>query len=95
MAILPVICNGLKCTALVRTWFVVISAGAFCVGADDGVGRFVERMFILVLRMCPFAVAIDLGRCLRTRSEVRPGQVAKKPLSMAAIHVDGTGLNAA
>ena len=85
----------MKCTALVRTCFVVISAGVFGVGADDGVGCLVERMFIFVLRMCPLAVATDLGRCLRTRSAVRPGQVAKKPWSMAAIHVDGTGLNAA
>ena len=36
-------------------------------------------------------LAMDLGRFLQTRSAVRPGHVAKKPLSMAAIQVDGTG----
>ena len=37
------------------------------------------------------AVVMDFGRFLRTRSAVRPGHVAKKPLSMVAIQVDGTG----
>lgn len=93
--ILPVICIGLKCTTLVRSCFDVISAGVFLVGADGGGRDFVERMFIFFLRICPFAVAIDLGRCLRTRSEVRPGQVVKNPASMATIQVEGTGLKAA
>ena len=80
---------------LVRSFLDVISACMFSVGADDGEIDFVERMFIFVLRMCPFAVAIDLGRCFFTRSDVRPGHVVKKPSSMAAIQVDGTGLKAA
>ena len=41
------------------------------------------------------AVAKDLGRCLRTKLEVRPVQVAKKPESMACVHVLTTGLKAA
>ena len=45
--------------------------------------------------MCPCAVMMDLGKCLRTRAEVRPGQVVKKPVSIAWIHVEGTGENAA
>ena len=65
------------------------------VGADGGGSDFVERMFIFFLRICPFAVAIDLGRCLHTRSEVRPGQVVNNPASMATIQVEGTGLKAA
>ena len=83
--ILFVICIGFMCTTLVRSVFDVISAGVSLVGADVGEEDFVERMFIFVLRMCPFAVAIDLGRCFLTRSDVRPGQIVKKPLSMAAI----------
>jgi hypothetical protein len=30
-------------------------------------------------------VAIDFGRCLRTKLEVRPGQVAKWPASISVI----------
>ena len=93
--ILPVICNGLMCTTLVRSVFDVIAAGMFVVVADGGEIDFVDRMFILVLRICPFAVAIDLGRCFLTRSDVSPGHVVKKPSSMALIQVDGTGLKAA
>ena len=55
----------------------------------------VERMSILVFRMCLFAVAIDFGRFFSTRSDVRPGQVAKKPASITWIYVDGTGLKVA
>jgi hypothetical protein len=40
-------------------------------------------------------VAIDFGRCLRNKLEVRSGQVAKWPASMAFIQVDGTGLQQA
>ena len=40
-------------------------------------------------------VASYLGRCLRTKSEVRPGQVAKNPESMAFVQVLTTGLKAA
>ena len=33
-----------------------------------------------------------LGKCLRTRSEVSPGHVVKKPEVMAAVQVNTTGL---
>ena len=35
-----------------------------------------------------------LGKCLRTRAEVRPGHVEKKPEVMAEVQVDTTGLKA-
>ena len=35
-----------------------------------------------------------LGKCLRTRAEVNPGHVVKKPEVMAAVQVDTTGLKA-
>ena len=95
VAILPIICSGLKCTSLVQTCSVVISAGCILFVADGGGRSLVERIFIFVLRMCPFDVVIDSGRYLRTMSAVRPGHAAKKSESMAAIQVEGTGLNAA
>lgn len=68
---------------------------------DDGgagkIGRLFEvdlRLFGLVLR-CPFAVARDLGRYLRTASAVSPGQVVKKLFSIAWIQVDMEGLKQA
>ena len=45
--------------------------------------------------MLPCAVMMDLGKCLRTRSEVRPGQLVKKPAPITLIHVEGKGENAA
>ena len=78
VAILPVIWRGRKRTSLFRTLVVVISVGSGSVRSDGGsIGLvFVDRMFIFVFRMWPLAVGMDFGRCLRTRSEVRPGQVA-------------------
>ena len=52
----------------------------------------VDRTFCRSWGMCPFAVARLLGKCLRTRAEVRPGHVVKKPALMAAVQVDTTGL---
>jgi hypothetical protein len=52
----------------------------------------VERTFLRSWRSWPFSVARDLGRCLRTRAEVKPGQVVKKPASMAAVQVLVAGL---
>ena len=43
--------------------------------------------------MCPCAVMMDLGKCSRTRAEVRPEQVVKKPASTALIYVEGIGEN--
>jgi hypothetical protein len=53
---------------------------------------FVERVFWRYWLRWPLTVAIDLGRCFRTRLALRPSQVAKCPCLMARIHVDGTGL---
>ena len=54
----------------------------------------VERMFCQSCFRCPFAVASNLARCLRTRSEVRPGQVAKYLALMDLVQVCTTGLKA-
>ena len=45
-------------------------------------------------RRCPFVVARLLGKCLRTRAEVRLGHVVKKPAVMAVVQVNTTGLKA-
>ena len=55
----------------------------------------VDRTFFRSWRRGPFAVARLLGKCLRTRAEVRPGHVVKKPEVMVAVQVDTTGLKAA
>ena len=54
----------------------------------------VDRIFCRSWRRCPFAVAKILGKCLRTRVEVRLGHVVKKPEVMAAFQVKTTGLKA-
>ena len=54
----------------------------------------VERTFCRSWRRCPFAVARLLGKCLRTRAEMRPGHVVKKPEVMSAVQVDTMGLKA-
>ena len=36
-----------------------------------------------------------MGKCFRTRAELRPGHVVKKPAVIAVIHVDMTSLKAA
>ena len=54
---------------------------------------FVERTLDRSARMCPKEVSIRLVRCFLMRVEVSPGQVAKKPASIAAIHVSGTGFH--
>ena len=54
----------------------------------------VKRMFCRSCLRCSFAVASNLGRCLRTSSEVRPVQVAKYPEFMALVQVCMTGLKA-
>ena len=65
-------------------------------GVDEVVAVFVVGLIpCLTSRMCPRAVGLDFGRCLRTRSDVRLGQVANRPASIASIHVEDTCLKAA
>ena len=52
--------------------FIVVSLG---VSVDVGSFAFVERIFDRIFRMCPFVVARDLGRCVRTSCADRPGHV--------------------
>ena len=47
----------------------------------------VDRTFCWSCLRCPFAVSSNFGRCLRTSSEVRPGQVAKYPESVALVQL--------
>ena len=66
-------------------------------GLEMGVGVdvfLVDRTFCRSWHRCPFAVARLLGKCLRTRTEVRPSHVVKKPEMMAAVQVGSTGLKA-
>ena len=37
-------------------------------------------------------VAIIFGKCFRTRADVRPGHVVKKPAMIVVVHDDTTGL---
>ena len=55
---------------------VVISLG-LGVGVGSLVGSLglVDRVFCRICLMWPLAVAIDLGRCLRTKCDDNPGRV--------------------
>ena len=55
------------------------------------VTTFVDRMFCLTLCMCPIVVWIDLGKCLRTPSDVSPGNDVSQLLLIARISVVTTG----
>ena len=55
----------------------------------------VDRTFFWSWRRCPFAVAMILGKCFRTRADVRLGHVVKKPAVIAVVHDDTTGMKAA
>ena len=55
----------------------------------------VDCMFCWSWQRCPFAVARLLGKFFRTRAELRPGHVVKKPAVIAVVQVDKTGLMAA
>ena len=52
----------------------------------------VDRMFCRSWKRCPFAVARLLSKCFRTRAELIPGHVVKKPAVIAVVQVDTTGL---
>ena len=54
----------------------------------------VDRIFFRYWRRCPFAVAVLLSNFFRTRAELRPGRVLKKPAVVAVVHVETTGLKA-
>ena len=67
-----------------------------------GLEMVVAREFFLVdcsfcrsWRRCPFAVAMILGKCFRTRADVRPGHVVKKPAVIVVVHDNTTRLKAA
>ena len=72
----------------------VVITGGLDMGMEGEV--FLEDCtFFWSWRRRPFVVARLLGKCLRTRAEVRPVQVVKKPAVMTAVQVDTTGLKAA
>ena len=60
----------------------------------DGEVFLVDRTFCRSWRRCPFAVAMILGKKFRTREELRPGHVVKKPAVITVVQVDTTGLKA-
>ena len=55
----------------------------------------VECTFFRYWWMCPFAVAMLLGKFFRTRADARPGHVVKKPAVIAVVHDDTTVMKAA
>ena len=55
----------------------------------------VDCTFCRSWRRCPFAVAMILGNFFRTRADVSPGNVVKKPAVIAVVHDGKTGLKAA
>ena len=57
-------------------------------------GYFVDIVFFHVWFKCPWAVATDFGKYLRTSLDVNTFHDWKKPLLMAHIHVDVTWRNA-
>ena len=54
---------------------------------NDDFVKVVLLKFFFVLRMCPLTVGMDFGKCLRTVAKSSPGNVGKKPLSIAFVHV--------
>ena len=64
-------------------------------GGVRGGWEFVERICWCASLRWTLAVSIDVGRCLCTSLDVRPGQVVKYPASMALHQVSTTGLNQA
>ena len=71
---------------------VVITGGLETVVAGDVL--LVDRTFCLSWRRCRFAVAMLLSKFFRTRADVSPGHVVKKPAVIAVVHDDMTGLKA-
>ena len=55
----------------------------------------VDCTFCQYWRRCPFDVDILLGKCFRTRAELIPGRVVKKPAVIVGVRVDTTVLKAA
>ena len=54
---------------------------------------FVERVLLLIARMCPFAVAIEGGIYFRNCFAVNCGYEVKYPASIARFRVSNVGLN--
>lgn len=58
-------------------------------------GVLVERTLARSWSRCPLIMASESGRWRRTCAEVRPGKLERKPLSIAAHHVEMAGENMA
>ena len=54
----------------------------------------VDHTFCRSWRRRPSAVAMLLGKCFWTRSDVRPGHVVKKPAVIAVVYDDKKGTKA-
>ena len=72
---------------------VVITGGLEMVVAGEVF--LVDHTFFWSWRRCLFAVDMILGKCFRTRADVRPDYVVKKPAGIAVVHDDTTRLKAA
>jgi len=68
---------------------VSVSSGSGILSGSSGAG--VDRIPWGSRRMQPIMEGIDLGKCLRMSLLVKPGQVAKKSVSIAAQKVFGGG----
>ena len=75
--------------ALTKTWWD--RTGVLCwIGrtiGDGAMAGLVDRTFCWFCLICPFAVAINLGRFLHTSSEVSLGQVANYPVPIDLVQV--------
>ena len=71
---------------------VVITGGLEMVVAGEVF--LVDHTFCRSWRRFPFAVTRLLGKCLRTRAEVRTGHGVETPEVMVAVQVNMTGLKA-
>eukprot|EP00978_Attheya_sp_CCMP212_P005187 scaffold11545_cov33-Attheya_sp.AAC.1 len=52
-------------------------------------GRRVDCAFTLVWSKCPFNIAVDVGKCVRTCLDVNSGHAVKWPASIALHQVSG------
>ena len=67
-------------------------------GLETGVAGevfLVDRTFCWSWRRSPFAMVTLLGKCFRTRADVRPCHVVKKPAVILVVHDETTGLKEA
>jgi hypothetical protein len=82
---------------VVEVWFEVGELFWAEAGGENGAGGFllVERVLARCWSRWPLNIAVELGGCRQTWTEVRAGQVAMWPTPMAAHQVERAGENMA